>query len=154
MLTAGVAVVTLIGAGPTLAGCTSSAPPPLAEPDPLEGPAERAESDVALALAVAGAHPTLTATAAAFAADRQVHATTLRAELRRVRPSPAPASTTPSRAPIIAAVDQAAARDELAGAVEAAQDEAAGLVAMLPGYRAALLASVAACCASHAALLA
>ena len=33
------------------------------------------------------------------------------------------------------------------------KDEAATLVLTLPGYRAALLASVAACCASHAALL-
>jgi hypothetical protein len=41
----------------------------------------------------------------------------------------------------------------LTEAVRAAHDEAAGLVMTLPGYRAALLASVAACCASHAALL-
>lgn len=155
MLAAGVAVGTLLVAGPTaLAGCTSSVPPALDEPDPLEHPAQRAESDVALAQTVAGAHPALAAPAAALAADRQAHATALRTELRRVRPSPPPATSAPSPAPVIAAPDQAAARDTLAGAVQAAQDEAAGLVATLPGYRAALLASVAACCASHTALLA
>jgi hypothetical protein len=37
--------------------------------------------------------------------------------------------------------------------MHAAQDEAAALVLTLPGYRAALLASIAACCATHAALL-
>jgi hypothetical protein len=49
--------------------------------------------------------------------------------------------------------DLTGARASLTEAVRAAQDEAAGLVMTLPGYRAALLASVAACCASHAAVL-
>lgn len=155
VLTAGVAVGALLMAGPTaLAGCTSPTPPTPDEPDPLEGPAQRAEYDVALALAVASAHPALAARVVALAADRQAHATALRGELHRVRPSPPPVTTTPSTAPVMATADQAAARGALAGAVREAQDEAAGLVAMLPGYRAALLASVAACCASHAALLA
>jgi hypothetical protein len=38
-------------------------------------------------------------------------------------------------------------------AVHTAQDEAALLSVSLPGYRAAMMASVAACCATHAALL-
>jgi hypothetical protein len=37
--------------------------------------------------------------------------------------------------------------------MRAAQDEAAELVLTLPGYRAALLASIAACCATHTAVL-
>lgn len=155
MLTAALAVGTVLMAGPTaLAGCASSAPPVHDEPDPLEGPAQRAEHDVALALAVAGAHPALETRAVALAADRQAHAIVLRGELHRVRPSPPPISSTPPTTPVMATADQAGAPDALAGAVRAAQDEAAGLVAVLPGYRAALVASVAACCASHAALLA
>lgn len=155
MLTTGVAVSTLLVAAPmALTGCTESTPPALDEPDPLERPAQRAEADVALALAVAGAHPAVAAPAVALAADRQAHATALRVELHRVRPTTAPASSVPSTAPVVATADQAAAPDALAEAMRAAQDEAAGLVATLPGYRAALLASVAACCASHAALLA
>jgi type IV secretory pathway VirB10-like protein len=95
--------------------------------------------------------------------DRRTHAATLRAELRRVRPSsaqhrPAPPrpdqhSTSPPVAPQPPTPELASARGALTEAVRAAHDEAAGLVMTLPGYRAALLASVAACCASHAALL-
>ena len=86
------------------------------------------------------------------------HATALRAELRRVRPVPAsPSAVSPPvpapAAPVAATTDVSAARTALAQAARAAQDEAAGLVVTLPGYRAALLASVAACCATHVALL-
>lgn len=153
---------TLLVTGPTaLVGCTSSAPAPPAEPDPLEPLALRAESDVELAQAVAGEHPALAAAARALAADRQAHATALRAELLRVRPNPAgDSSALPSTLPFApvtaqptADSDQAAARAALVQAVRSAQDEAAGLVGALPGYRAALLASVAACCASHAEVL-
>lgn len=137
-----------------LTGCTSSAPPAPAQPDPLELPAKRADSDAALAQAVAAAYPELAAAAGAFAADRRAHGAALRAELQRVRPSSAPSSPAQSPpAPVPAAAGQAQARDALAGAAQAAQDEAAGLVPRLPGYRAALLASVAACCASHPVVL-
>jgi len=86
------------------------------------------------------------------------HATALRAELRRARPGPASTNALPPAvpapaAPAAATPDVSAARTGLAQAARAAEDEAAGLVVTLPGYRAALLASVAACCATHAALL-
>lgn len=155
MLSAGIAVGALLVAGPTtLAGCVS--PPVPEEPDPLELPAQRAESDVALAQAVANVHPALATAAKAVATDRQAHAAALRAELRRVRPSPAPASSSAPRPPApepVAATLRSAAQDELVGAMRAAQNEATGLVGTLPGYRAALLASVAACCASHLTVL-
>lgn len=167
MLAAGPA---LLVTGPAvLAGCTGSpaAPEP---PDPLESPARRAEADSALAQAVAAmaaqpgvqthsaVTPSALATAAtALAADRMAHAITLRAELHRVRPAPAPSSAAPPAAPTpappLADLDLAGARATLIQAVHGAQDEAAGLAVTLPGYRAALLASVAACCASHAAVL-
>lgn len=139
-----------------LTGCTSSAPRGPAQPDPLELPAKRAESDAALAQAVAAEHPDLAAVAGAFAADRRAHGAALRAELHRVRPGSAPSSSAPPPpAPVPLAADQTRgqAQDALAGAVQAAQDEAAALVPGLPGYRAALLASVAACCASHTVVL-
>jgi hypothetical protein len=126
-------------------------------PDPLESPARRAEADAALAAAVAQlaaqADPVLAATARALAADRMTHAATLRAELRRVRPRRSSAGGFPPVAPPKADPDLATARGALTQAVRAAHEEAAGLVMTLPGYRAALLASIAACCASHAALL-
>jgi hypothetical protein len=154
-LAAGVTTAALLLAGPAaLAGCTVSASAP-DKPDPLEPPARRAEADAALAAAVAGAHSTLAAAANALAADRAVHARTLRAELHRVRPDPVPASAAqpPPVVPPLVSPDPAAAKAVLTQAMRAAQDEAAALVLTLPGYRAALLASVAACCATHTALL-
>jgi hypothetical protein len=156
-----VAGATLLLAGPAaLTGCTLSARAPK-EPDPLESPARRAEADAALATTVAQladqnadhANSALAAAARALAADRMTHATTLRAELRRARPGPASRSASPPVASLPVNPDLAGARGALAQAARAAQDEAAGLVMTLPGYRAALLASVAACCASHTALL-
>jgi len=111
---------------------------------------------VALAAAVAGAHSALAAAANALAADRAAHARTLRAELHRVHPDPVPASAPQPAPPVVpppVSPDPAAAKAALTQAMRAAQDEAAALVLTLPGYRAALLASVAACCATHTALL-
>ncbi|MGH3801916.1 MAG: hypothetical protein ACRDTD_17635 [Pseudonocardiaceae bacterium] len=155
----------LLVAGPAvLAGCTGSPPAP-ERPDPLEAPARRAETDSALAQTVAQLtaqtgpeiHAALVTAARALAADRMAHAIALRAELRRVRPTPAPNSAAPpagpTSAPPLADPDLANARGALIQAVHAAQDEATQLVLALPGYRAALLASVAACCATHGALL-
>jgi hypothetical protein len=148
----------LVLTGPAaLTGCSSSARAP-SGPDPLESPARRAEADAALAQAVgqpeAHANPALAASARALAADRMAHATALQAELRRARPgAPSTSAVPPPAGPAPAAPDSSAARTALAQAARAAQDEAAGLVVTLPGYRAALLASIAACCATHAALL-
>jgi len=155
VIAAGAATGALLLTGSVgLTGCTSSAPPAPAQPDPLELPAKRAESDAAMAQAVAAAYPALAAAAGAFATDRRAHGAELRAELHRVRPSSTPSSSVPPPpAPVPTTTDQNGARDALAGAAQAAQDEAAGLVPGLPGYRAALLASVAACCASHTAVL-
>jgi hypothetical protein len=99
----------------------------------------------------------LATAAMALAADRMAHASTLRTELRRARPPTVPSSiapsATPAPAPALAVADLASARAALLQAVQVAQDEASQLVTVLPGYRAALLASVAACCATHAAVL-
>ncbi|MGH3790418.1 MAG: hypothetical protein ACRDQ9_06385 [Pseudonocardiaceae bacterium] len=155
VLAAGAATTSLLLTGPVaLTGCTSSARAP-EEPDPLASPARRAEADAALAAAVTRiATPTdagLAAAAGALAADRMAHAATLQAELRRIRP--VPSTTAGPVAPPLVTPDLASARATLTQAVHMARDEAAGLVDTLPGYRAALLASVAACCATHAALL-
>ena len=165
MLAAAASTAALVLAGPAgLTGCTASAPAP-EQPDPLESPARRAEADAAQALAAAQlvthADSGVAAAAKALAADRMAHATTLRAELRRVRPAAAPSAAAslpavpPPGAPPPAPTnpDLAGTRSTLIRAMHAAQDEAAALVLTLPGYRAALLASVAACCATHAALL-
>ncbi len=154
VLGAGVAVGGLLVTGPA-AGCAAPAPEAPEQPDPLEAPATRAEADVVLAQAVAAGYPALGEAATAFAVDRQAHATALRSELRRARPEPdlTSGSSAPSAIPVTPGADAASARSALATAIQVAQEQAAGLVATLPGYRAALLASVAACCASHAAVL-
>ncbi len=156
MLAAGASLLVASPAG--LSGCTGSPPVPEG-PDPLEAPARRAETDSALAQAVAQlaslTHPGLATAADALAADRTAHASTLRAELRRVRPELATSSTAPpaAPAPTTADPDPTRAGARLTAAVRAAQDEAAALVLTLPGYRAALLASISACCAAHTAVL-
>lgn len=104
------------------------------------------------------AESALATAARELAADRMAHAAALRAELHRARPGPAstsasPPAVPPPAAPVAAPPDVSAARIALTQATRAAQDEAAGLVVTLPGYRAALLASVAAGCACHLALL-
>ncbi|MCA1675482.1 MAG: hypothetical protein LC799_25945 [Actinobacteria bacterium] len=149
---------------PPLAGCAPAPSTPPA-PDPLEPVAEQAEIDARLATAVTAAHPGLARPAAALASDRRQHAAALRAELRRARPaSPttppeigalvngAPSSTA-APPPVVAPPDPADARAALVEALQAAQNVTAGLVAAAPGHRAALLASIAACCASHQAVL-
>jgi hypothetical protein len=164
MLGAGAA---LLVAGPTvLAGCAGSTSVTPEEPDPLEQPARRAETDSVLAQAVAQMATEIAnqadgqawvTAATALAADRMAHAITLRTELRRVRPTTVPSSTAPAAPPAPApppvVSDLASARAAVLQALHSAQDEASQLVATLPGYRTALLASVAACCASHAAVL-
>lgn len=139
-------------AAPALTACTDRDAAPA--PDPLEPVARRAAADARLAAAISAAHPTLASAAAAVAGDRRAHAASLRQELRRVRPTPAPSSTAaapPSRPPV--PTESSAARDELDAALLAAQDQAAALVGPAPGHRAGLLASISACCASHRAVL-
>lgn len=155
VLRAGLTAGGLLAVAPSaLAGCSVLTPDVPEGPDPLESPAGRADADVALARAVADTHPELAGSATAFATDRQAHAAALRAELRRVHPEPTPTgSAAPPPQPPVVSAEQADARNALANAISGAQSEAAGLVPTLPGYRAALLASVAACCASHAVVL-
>lgn len=153
VLTAALGTGVLALGGPALAACTTgaSAPP---GPDPLEPVAARAEEDAVLADAVAAAHPDLAPWATALAADRRQHATALRAELRRVRPTPPNTTSPTAAAPVdVRADDLGAARTSLVDAVHSAQEQAAAPIGGAPGHRAALLASIVACCASHEAVL-
>jgi len=160
VLTAAIAVT----GGYALIGCTAGEPPPPPPPDPLEPLIAAATGHAALADSVAAAHPPLAAAARQVATDRRAHAGALTAEVRRATPSPvttsAPArsggtgganasGTIGSPAP----ADPAAARTALLRAASDAQRQAAELVGALPRHRAGLVASVAACCASHAVVL-
>jgi hypothetical protein len=130
---------------PVVAACTEepSAPPP---PDPLAELAAKARADAALATAVAAAQPALAAAATEIAQARTEHATALRAEVDRERPPPASsASSSRAAAPPEAPADGVAA---LVDALTSAEKQAADLVPSVPRYRAGLLGSVAAGCAS------
>jgi hypothetical protein len=125
--------------------CTEPDEPP--PPDPLADLAARARTDAASATAVAGAVPALAVAAKAVAQARGEHATALQKEVDRERPpasstKPKPAENTKPPA------GAAAARKSLADALTAAEQEAAKLVPGVPRYRAGLVGSVAAGCAS------
>ncbi len=117
------------------------APPP---PDPLAVLAARARADAALASAVAAAQPAVAAVATEIARARTEHATALQAEVDRERP---PASSTASRPPAAPEVP-ADGVATLVDALTTAEKQAADLVPSVPRYRAGLLGSVAAGCAS------
>ncbi|MBP2477165.1 hypothetical protein JOF53_006037 [Crossiella equi] len=137
-----------VAAVPLASACTPE--PAQEQPDPLEALLTRASADAALAKATATTHPALAAQAGTVAGDRQQHAEALRKELERARPARASSTATaaPSTQPPAVPGQQAAALTALREAATAAEKEAAGLVTGLPPYRAGLVASVAACCAS------
>ncbi|SER95975.1 hypothetical protein [Actinokineospora terrae] len=138
-----------------LAACTPkpTAPPP---PDPLAALAARARADAALANAIAAAVPALAPNASAVATARTEHAELLQREVDRERP-PAPSSSSaapPTTAAPSAPTDQAAAVKALVDGLTAAQQEAIEVVVGVPRYRAGMVGSVAAGCASLVEVLA
>ncbi|GAB1514557.1 hypothetical protein [Actinophytocola sp. KF-1] len=128
---------------PVVAACTEEppAPPP---PDPLADLAAQARADAALATAVASAQPAVAAAAQEVAAARTEHAKVLQAEVDRARPPVSSSATKPPAAPEVPADGVAA----LGEALTTAEKQAADLVPSVPRYRAGLLGSVAAGCAS------
>ncbi|MDQ3577275.1 MAG: hypothetical protein M3443_06670, partial [Actinomycetota bacterium] len=80
---------------------------------------------------------------------RAEHATVLQAEVDRERPPPssAPAAPPPSALPEVPA-EAGAARKKLLDALSSAEKQAADLVPTIPRYRAGMVGSVAAACAS------
>jgi hypothetical protein len=130
-----------------VAACTPepSKPPP---PDPLADLAAQARTDAALASSVAAAQPAVAAAATEVAKARTEHARVLQAEVDRARPpvssSSAPPSAPSSTKPEVPADGAKALFDALTAAEKAAAD----LVPSVPRYRAGMLGSVAAGCAS------
>jgi len=131
-------------------------------PDPLVALADAARADAALAAAAIAANPELTARVDPLRAARTEHAAALDAEVVRaggtpnsVAPTTGP-SADPSAAPTMApvGVTQAVSLARVREALAASQRGAAQLVPDLPADRVGLVASVAACCATYAAVLA
>jgi hypothetical protein len=136
-------------------------------PDPLVALADAARADAALAAAAIASNPDLTARVDPLRAARTEHAAALDAEVVRAGGTPGSAAPTaptaaappsgaasadPTVAPtgIVETVSLARVRE----AVAASQRGAAQLVPDLPAERVGLVASVAACCATYAAVLA
>ena len=131
-------VLLAVAAAPLAVACTTEppAPPP---PDPLSALASRARADAKLAQSL-----TTVPAAAEIAKARETHAALLQAEVDRERPplssTAPPAPTSPPTPP-----DPLAA---LRTALDESVREASAAVASLPSYRAGLVGSVAAGCAS------
>lgn len=141
VLRAGVALLPLAAA----VSCTESDEPE--GPDPLAELAAQARADAAAAAAVAKAVPAVAAGAKAVAAARGEHASALQKEVDRAHP-PASASKPADPAPPKPPGGAAAARKSLLDALTTAEQDAARLVPTVERYRAGLVGSVAAGCAS------
>lgn len=137
-------VLFAVAAAPLAVACTTEppAPPP---PDPLSALAAQARADAALAQTLATVPGS-----AEIAKARDTHARLLQAEVDRERPplssTAPPAPTSPPTPP-----DPLAA---LKTSLDDAVRDASAVVAKLPTYRAGLVGSVAAGCASLRELLA
>jgi hypothetical protein len=138
-------------AGPVLAACTSQpAPPP---PDPLQRLLTAATTDATTAHAAAAAFTDNGPTLAVIATVRAQQAAALRKEVYRAAGGPPSATPTsgpgrPSKIPLLPA--EATVTAQLEQGLTTAQHQAAALMPKLPRYRAGLVGSVAAGCASLA----
>lgn len=127
-------------------------------PDPLIALADAARGDAALAAAAIAANPDLGVRVDPLRVARTEHAVALDAEVVRAGgtsrsadpTAPAPSDTTAAPTGVTQSVTLARVRE----AVAASQRGAAQLVPDLPAERVGLVASVAACCATYAAVLA
>lgn len=115
-----------------------------APPDPLIALAVQARSDAALATAIAEAQPGLAAAATEIADARTEHAKVLQAEVDRAKPPVSSSAPKPPADPEVPLDGVTALTEALTSAEKAAAD----LVPTVPTYRAGMLGSVAAGCAS------
>ncbi len=138
----------LLLAPPALAACSTARSVQATAPDPLIALAAAARSDAALAAAVIAATPSLAGRVAPLRDARTAHATALEAGVAQQ----AGATTTPQSlepAPSAGPATLASLRT----AVAAAGDAAAKVAMTADVHRAGLVASVAACCTTYAAVL-
>jgi len=151
-----------------LGACSTGPERTTKTPDPLIALVDAARADAALAAAAIAANPDLTARVEPLRAARTEHAAALEAEVVRAGGTPrsaVPTAAAPTAAappsgdaadPTVAptGITQTVSLARVREAVAASQRGAAELVADLPAERVGLVASVAACCATYAAVLA
>jgi len=142
--------VTLTMVAPVLAACTSTPPP--AAPDALLPVLAAAREDARTATGAAAAFPNDAATWRVIAAMRQQHADALAKEITRAGTTPTTTAPPATTAPAVA-TSEPDAFARIRTALRAAQAQAAALVPTTPRYRAGLLGSVSAGCASMLAAL-
>jgi hypothetical protein len=134
----------------TAAACSDPAPP--GDLDDLTTALDRARADATLASQAAATARDRAATALGeVAKERSAHADALSAEIVRLTGRAAPTTTvtvttTPSGAPGVGGTPPAATAADVVGALRASADSASHSAAGLTGYRAGLLASIAAAC--------
>jgi hypothetical protein len=119
-------------------------------PDPLIALAAAARADAALAAAAVAATPALADRVDPLRAARTEHAAALDAEVARLDPD-ATATPTPPAAP--PARTGTVTLAQLREALSASGKAAAAVVLVAPAERVGLVASVAACCTTYAAVL-
>jgi hypothetical protein len=132
-------------------------------PDPLPGLADAARADAALAAAAIAVDPSLRGRLEPLRAARATHAAELDRMLGRPPTTAAPASATPrstaAAPPTSGAPPTGTARRDAPGvrqvhdAIAAAAAAASDAALVLPAEKVGLVASVAACCSTYAALL-
>jgi hypothetical protein len=137
----------LLGApvAPVVLGACTTPPAAPPAPDPLAELASTARSDASFARAVAAAVPSLATAAGLVAEARAAHAEALQREVDRARLPQPPASSSSATPPV---VDPASARGRLVDGLRAAEKRIGELIGSVPRFRAGLLGSVAAGCAS------
>jgi hypothetical protein len=124
------------------------APPPPPNVDDLESQLNlaRHDSELAAAAAASGEAPQMAAALQEIATERSRHATELETEIQRVtRRTTTTSSTSPSPSPRAAAAPPPALAD-VVNSLRTSADSATGLAIASSGYRAGLLASIAAAC--------
>lgn len=135
--------LTLLGAAVT--GCGDNGPP---VPDPLEAQLEAARRDADLATAAARAVPAQAPALTVVADERTRHSAALVEEIARAARRATPTTTTATTT--AASAGPPPTMRDVVAALRASADSAAQLVPTLSGYRAGLLGSIAASCATSA----
>lgn len=139
-------VVPLVVIAALAAGCTSQ--PAAPAPDPLQPMLNAASADATTAAAAAKAFADNAATLGVIATVRRQQAAALRTEVDRAAAETAPPATSTSATP--APTDEAGVTTALLDDLTTQQAAAAKLLPTLPRYRAGLVGSIAAGCASLA----
>jgi len=141
----------------TAPACGSAPPPPAVDDLEAQRQLARRDSDLAAAAGAALEGPDSEALAAALeqvSAERADHARALAAEIARAAGKPVPEETETTTATVVPDAP-ASTVSQVASALRAAADSAGKLAVASTGYRAGLLASIAAACtASYAVALA